>query len=208
MVKIHPYYYSRTKRVFDLLVSILLLISLSPLILATGLLVFFTAGSPIIFKQKRLGKNGKIFIILKFRTMEKNASLTKYKYSNLNEAPEPMFKIHNDPRFVGLGKFLSKSGFDELPQLINIIKGEMSLVGPRPLPVKEAKALPKNWREFRENVKPGIFSYWALSNSKHKDGKQWEKLELKTVTKGSPTQDLRLIANTIKSQLILTFKNK
>ncbi len=188
MIAINPYYQSWRKRVFDLCFSICLLVLLSPLFILVGLTIYVTSGFPIIFKQKRSGLNGKEFVIYKFRTMEKNASITKHKYLKFNEAPLPMFKIHNDPRFVGFGRFFSRSGIDELPQLLNILKNEMSFVGPRPLPVKEANLLPKTWKNFREKVKPGIFSDWSLAEKRHSDIKQWEKLEQATILKNEKEQ--------------------
>ena len=155
---------------------------------------------PIIFTQKRTGKDGKTFTIYKFRTMKKNASLLKHKYLEFNEAPSPMFKIHNDPRFVGIGKLLSQSGFDELPQLVNIIKGEMSFVGPRPLPVNEVKKLSSVW-DFRNEVKPGIFSEWTLASNRHDSLTDWKELDKKTLSHGGLSYDLKLIFLTLKKSL-------
>lgn len=208
MLKIDAYYHSWEKRVFDLVLSLILLLVLSPLLLLIAIVVLLTAGSPVIFTQKRIGLHGKEFTIYKFRTMEKNAALTKHKYLKLNEAPFPMFKIHDDPRFTGLGRFLSRTGLDELPQLINIIKNEMSFVGPRPLPTKEAIALSKEWKSFREQVKPGIFSEWSISWERHKSLEKWEKLEKNTVTKGSVFKDLKYIYEVLSSQLFLISRRK
>ncbi|MFZ5438232.1 MAG: sugar transferase [Patescibacteria group bacterium] len=208
MIKIHPYYFSSTKRVFDLLLALLLSIVLLPMLVIIALIILITTGQPIIFKQKRTGQNGKTFTIYKFRTMEKNAALTKHKYENLNQAPAPMFKIHDDPRFVGLGRFLSRTGFDELPQLLNIIEGNMSFVGPRPLPIKEAEALPKKWKAFREQVKPGIFSEWSISWERHQSLAKWQKLEEQTMKNGSIYKDFFYIYEVISSQLLLLLKKK
>lgn len=197
MIKIHPHYFSFSKKLFDLTLAICLSIFISPIILIISLVILTTTGFPIIFKQKRTGQNEKTFTIFKFRTMKKNASLIKHKYLKMNEAPKPMFKIHNDPRFVGIGQFLSKSGFDELPQLLNIIKGEMSFVGPRPLPVKEAAALSKSWKFFREKVKPGVFSEWTLAEERHSSLKKWRILEEETLDKDNYSQ-LILIFQMIK----------
>jgi lipopolysaccharide/colanic/teichoic acid biosynthesis glycosyltransferase len=205
---IHSYYFSKTKRFFDLSLSLVLLIVFLPLLMVIWLLIAITDGLPVVFKQKRTGKNGETFIMYKFRTMKKNADLLKHKYVHLNEAPEPMFKIHNDPRFIKIGKFLSRSGLDELPQLINILKNEMSFVGPRPLPIKEAKALPKNWKSFRQEVKPGIFSDWAISWERHKSFKKWQQLEKSTLSKGSLLRDFYYIYEVVSSQLVLFFKKK
>lgn len=164
-------------------------------------------GSPIIFKQKRTGKNGKVFTIYKFRTMVKNAELIRAKdrtkLAKLNYAPLPMFKIGDDPRFIKFGRFLSRGGLDELPQLINIVRGEMSLIGPRPLPVTEANSLKKidyNWYIWRHQVKPGLFSLWVLDDKRHQDLKTWKKLERETL-KLNLAQQYLLIFKVIFLQL-------
>jgi lipopolysaccharide/colanic/teichoic acid biosynthesis glycosyltransferase len=130
--------------------------------------------------------------------MVRNATMLKPKYVKLNEAPAPMFKIKKDPRFVGAGWPLSRTGLDELPQLWNIVRGEMSFVGPRPLPVSEARALPADWRAWREQVRPGIFSQWALSQEKHLSLTKWRQLEKTTLTQGSLKTDLQQIFLTVK----------
>lgn len=113
-----------------------------------------------------------------------------------NEAPWPMFKMKDDPRFTLLGKFLSRSGLDELPQLINILRGEMSLVGPRPLPLAEAKKLDKEW-EFRYQVKPGVISLWAIDPKRYFSLEKWRKLEENTLRDGSIAKDVLLLVATI-----------
>lgn len=203
-MNIHPYYFSAPKRIFDAVLSAGLLAGLSPLFLIIGMGVFLTSGQPVIFRQKRTGKNGVVFILFKFRTMKKNAAVLKHRYQHLNEAPAPMFKIHNDPRLVGIGKLLSRIGLDELPQLWNILKGEMSFVGPRPLPVNEASHLPTAWKQWRERVKPGIFSEWALSGERHENLEQWRRLEKQTLRRGSLLKDLFYVVFTPLSQIILT----
>lgn len=202
-MKIHPYYFSRGKRMLDVVLAFILLVLLSPVFVVIGFCVLVTAGQPILFRQKRAGKNGAPFLFYKFRTMEKNAAMLKHKYLHLNVAPAPMFKIHNDPRFVGMGWFLSHSGLDELPQLWNILKGEMSFVGPRPLPVPEARALPANWREWRERVAPGVFSQWALSGERHESLIHWQQFEKNTLRFGSPATDLKYVVITPLSQIAL-----
>lgn len=111
-------------------------------------------------------------------------------------APYPMFKIINDPRFIFIGKFLSKFGIDELPQLFNILKGDMSLVGPRPLPINETKKLPKSW-DFRYQVKPGILSYWAISPHRNESLSMWRKLEVETLKIDSVKTDVFLVLTSI-----------
>ena len=196
LVKIDPYYSSAQKRLFDLVISGLGLILSSPLILVISLMIMITSGRPIFYLQKRSGRRNRHFALYKFRTMYPGAHKRQWFYRGQNQAPEPMFKIFNDPRFVGVGRWLSKTGLDELPQLFNVLKGEMSLVGPRPLPVKEAQQLPSDW-QFRSEVRPGIFSYWTLSASRHKSLAAWKKLDLQTLSKGNISADLRLILTTI-----------
>ena len=145
--------------------------------------------------------------------MVKNAEALRSKnikqLSSLNYAPQPMFKIDEDPRFIKFGKFLSHSGLDELPQLINIIKGDMSLVGPRPLPTDEANKLKKidpNWYLWRHQVKPGLFSLWVLDNQRHQSLQAWKKLEKETLLLNLAQQNL-LIIQIIKAQLKKLFKS-
>ena len=200
MTPISTHYFSLSKRTFDFSLAIFLAIFLSPLLLLIAITILISSGMPIIFTQKRTGKDGKTFTIYKFRTLKKNASLLKHKYLEFNEAPSPMFKIHNDPRFVGIGKLLSQSGFDELPQLVNIIKGEMSFVGPRPLPVQEAASLNQNWKSFREQVKPGVFSEWTLSSNRHSTLKKWQELEEKTLSYSNLKNDLEVMIKVMLKQ--------
>jgi len=197
---INQYYFSRQKHFTDVLLSIILGSIAIPIILIICCTILSFSGKPIIFKQKRLGKNKKVFTILKFRTMKKNAEILKPFLENINEAPKPMFKLKHDPRFVGIGQFLSKTALDELPQLINIIKGEMSLVGPRPLPIQEANQLSESW-QYRFQVKPGLFSFWSLSDQRFESLKKWQSLEKKTLLNGGISFDLKIIIQTIIKQL-------
>jgi len=191
------------KRLIDFFISALLLIFFLPISIIGGIIWLGLVGRPIIFRQKRLGKDGKIFTIYKLRSMVKNAEMWRgraaEKFEQLNSAPAPMFKIGDDPRFIkikinqlsltkknqqpkefNLGKFLSHTGLDELPQLWNILHGEMAFFGPRPLPVAEAAALKRlapGWSAWRHSTRPGIFSLWSLDERRHQDLKIWQKLE-------------------------------
>lgn len=195
--KADNYYHSWLKRFFDVSLSLLLLISLSPLLLLLSLLVLFTAGWPIFYQQKRFGKDKGVFKIIKFRTMYVGAEKNQWRYQEKNVAPVPMYKNWNDPRFVGFGRFLAKSGLDELPQLINILWGQMSFIGPRPLPVYEAKKLNKTWN-FRYQVKPGIFSEWSSSlEERHQSLNEWKELEKTTLKQGGLLYEFKLILSTL-----------
>jgi lipopolysaccharide/colanic/teichoic acid biosynthesis glycosyltransferase len=202
IVAIHPFYFSPAKRILDVGVSLGLLICLAPLLIVVGLTVLASAGRPILFKQQRWGYKNRLFWLYKFRTMKLDSHQQQAKLADKNEAPFPMFKLHQDPRFVGIGRWLSNTGLDELPQLINILRGEMSLIGPRPLPVAEAKILHRlypSWR-FRELVKPGIFSLWSLDAKRHSSLKHWQELDQKTLVTGGLSYELGLIlANTLRA---------
>jgi len=162
-------------------------------------------GLPVLFRQQRVGKNGKPFILYKFRTMSINAEKKQYMYNRLNEANGPVFKIHNDPRFTRVGKFLAHTGLDELPQLINVLRGEMALIGPRPLPVDEEKKL-KIWQRARESVKPGIISPWILEGYHTQTFDAWMKSDLAYIKKKTFAYDLRLAVQTIVLLLQFFFK--
>jgi lipopolysaccharide/colanic/teichoic acid biosynthesis glycosyltransferase len=160
----------------------------------------------VIFKQKRLGKNKKVFTIYKIRTMKKGSEKLRNKLGKINEAPSPMFKAKNDPRFLPIGKVLSKFGLDELPQLVNIIRGEMSLIGPRPLPVDEAEKLDETWN-FRYTVKPGILSFWALSASRYDSLNAWKQLEKETLEIQNISTEIKLLFIAINQIIIRQLTN-
>ena len=197
-MEIHPYYLSFQKRIFDLVISLILLIILLPLFLLISLLVLITSGWPVFYHQKRLGENKIVFRIFKFRTMYVGAEKNQWRYRQQNQAPDPMYKNWADPRFVGIGKWLSRTGLDELPQLINILTGQMSFVGPRPLPVYEAEKLKRDWN-FRYQVKPGVFSQWSVNAKRHNSLKEWKKLEKETLEFGGIKYEVNIILKTLRA---------
>lgn len=191
-LRIHPYYFSLQKRMFDIFGSLFLLLLTTPLLVIISALIFLNMGAPIFFTQLRSGKNKKPFAIFKFRTMHKSAEKIRHLLNTKNEAPFPMFKMENDPRFVGIGKWLSQIGLDELPQLINVLAGDMSLIGPRPLPVAEASLLDQSW-DFRYSVRPGIFSEWIVDKKRHVSLNEWQRIEKKSLSSASLWLDIFLI---------------
>ena len=195
-MKISSYYSSRRKKIFDILISVTLLVILSPLLLLLSFLIVILDGRPILFKQTRYGLNKKVFTLYKFRTMKNGASSIQIKLKKVNEAPFPMFKMSNDPRFTRIGRYLSNLGIDEIPQLVNILKNEMSLIGPRPLPLHEAERLDSSW-DFRYQVKPGILSEWALSPRRHVSLAAWQQLERDGIRTGSIANDISLLAKSL-----------
>lgn len=162
------------------LLALVALILVSPLFLFIYILVKLEDGGPFLFVQKRSGKGEKPFDIYKFRTMVLGAEELKPKYKALNEADGPVFKIYEDPRYTKIGRTISHVGLDELPQLINVVKGEMSFVGPRPLPVDEAKRVPKKY-QIRFSVKPGLSSSWVIDGAHNLNFKEWMERDLKDV---------------------------
>ncbi|MFA6532843.1 MAG: sugar transferase [Patescibacteria group bacterium] len=185
------------KRVLYLITALFLLVLFLPFFIFIYLLRKLIGESgQLIFSQKRAGKNKKPFKIYKLRTMIIGAENLKSKFKNLNEANGPVFKIYDDPRYTKLGKFLAHSGLDELPQLINVIKGEMDFVGPRPFPMKEAKKIPKKY-ERRFSVLPGMTSPWVTNGASHKSFNNWMELDLEYVAKKSLFSDLSISIKTV-----------
>lgn len=174
---------------------IVLVLLLLPLGVVLALLIFLTSGPPVFYLQRRIGKNNKPFILYKFRTMAVGAEKQQAKLERLNEANGPVFKIRDDPRFTKLGKFLSHTGLDELPQLVNIFKGEMALVGPRPLPVVEAAKL-KPWQKKRHAILPGLISPWILEGYHAKPFDAWMKSDIKYIQEKNIWYDAGLIFRT------------
>ncbi len=195
------------KRVMDIIVSLLGLLLLSPVLLIIAILIKLNSKGPIIFKQKRTGKDGQPFIFYKFRSMFPKAEKMKKKYLGLNEASGPVFKIRNDPRYTKIGKFLSHTGLDELPQLVNVLKGEMSLVGPRPLPPEEEKKISFSYQKVRRSVKPGLVSSWILKGAHHLSFNRWMALDLEDIRKRGLLYDSLILLQTISLAIIL-FKDE
>ncbi len=175
--------------------AVIFIILLSPAILATYVIVKTTSRGPFIFKQRRMGKDKKPFFLYKVRTMVDGAEKLKKRLASLNETDGPVFKIRNDPRYTKVGKFLSHSGLDELPQLMNIIKGEMDYVGPRPLPLPEAKKVPKKYHS-RFTVLPGMTSPWIVEGAHKMSFTEWMDLDVRYSKSKSFIKDIMIFAKT------------
>ncbi|HAT4212235.1 sugar transferase [Clostridium perfringens] len=184
------------KRLIDILGAGFGLIILSPifLIVAIAIKVEDSKGS-VLFSQKRVGQYGKKFNMYKFRSMVSNAEELKAKLMEQNEMSGPMFKMKHDPRITKVGKFIRKTSIDELPQLINILKGEMSLVGPRPSLPKEVDKF-EPWMLERLEVKPGLTCYWQVMGRNDIDFEDWMKLDIKYVHDRNLWLDIKLIFKT------------
>ncbi|MBI3752907.1 MAG: sugar transferase [Deltaproteobacteria bacterium] len=189
--------YLGIKRLMDVLASSALLIFLSPLIFLTAIAIKMDSEGQVIFRQKRCGKNGKDFQMLKFRTMVKDAHSLQQKLASQNNVDGPMFKLVDDPRVTKIGKILRKTSLDELPQLINVLKGEMSLVGPRPLVMDEMKFSP-SWRSIRLKVKPGITGLWQVQGRSEAPFHEWIRHDVYYVKNQSLWLDIKILLKTIK----------
>lgn len=187
--------YGLLKRSLDIIGSLIGLVLLSPIFLIVSVLIKIESNGPILFMQKRVGLNGKEFNMYKFRSMVVNAEELKEKLKNRNEMSGPMFKIKDDPRITKVGKFIRKTSIDELPQLVNVLKGEMSLVGPRPSLPNEVKEF-KSWMLRRLDVKPGITCYWQVMGRNKIGFEDWMKLDVKYVEERNLLLDIKLIFKT------------
>jgi lipopolysaccharide/colanic/teichoic acid biosynthesis glycosyltransferase len=174
-----------------------LIVAMVPVIFLVSIILYITQGQPVIFCQKRVGLRGKIFTMYKFRTMRVGAEDEQAKYRKQNEANGPVFKIHNDPRFTKMGKFLAHTGLDELPQFFNVLRNDMAIIGPRPLPVAEAKKLTPT-QQKRHDIRPGIISPWILEGYHQQPFDSWMKSDIAYITRKSFSYDLALTLRTIK----------
>ena len=189
------YLYEFSKRVIDILGSTIGLVIASPVLLIIAILIKIESKGPIIFSQDRVGKNGKTFKMYKLRSMVVNAEELKHKLEAQNEMSGPMFKMKNDPRITKIGKFIRKTSIDEIPQLFNVLKGDMSLVGPRPSLPKEVEQF-EDWMYERLEVKPGLTCYWQVGGRNNIDFEDWMKLDIKYVHDRSLWIDIKLIFKT------------
>jgi len=186
------------KQLIDFCGALLLLILCLPLLVLVSLIIKLTSPGPVFFKQMRCGLNGKPFVMYKFRSMITDAEQRKHELETLNEMSGPVFKVTNDPRVTPVGRFLRKYSLDELPQLINVLKGEMSLVGPRPLPVDEVKRFDDFAHRRRLSVKPGLTCLWQISGRNEvTDFKEWVRLDLEYIDNWSLWLDLKILFKTV-----------
>ena len=180
----------------DFSISLIALILLSPLMIIIGTLIKLDGG-PVFFKQKRMGLHGRFFDCLKFRTMVPNAEELKEKLMDLNEQEGPVFKIKNDPRITRVGRFLRKTSLDELPQFINVLRGDMSIVGPRP-PIPSEVQQYERWQSRRLSMKPGITCIWQVSGRNNIPFQEWMKMDMQYIDNWSLKLDFLILIKTVK----------
>jgi exopolysaccharide biosynthesis polyprenyl glycosylphosphotransferase len=184
------------KRAFDIFASAIALACLSPLMIVVALLVKLTSRGPVLFKQDRVGLHGRSFHMLKFRSMIANAEELKAKLMAQNEQQGPVFKMTRDPRITTVGRFIRKYSIDELPQLLNVLRGEMSVVGPRP-PIPSEVAKYEAWQRRRLSVRPGLTCVWQVSGRNEISFEEWMYLDMQYIDHWSLAQDFQLILKTV-----------
>ena len=186
------------KHLFDRVIALLLIVALSWLFLLIAAAIKLTSRGPFIFRQARGGKNGRPFIMFKFRTMKSDAEMQRDELQKFNVMSGPVFKLEKDPRVTTVGRFLRKISLDELPQLWNVFKGDMSLVGPRPLPMYEVERIESTAHRRRLSMKPGITCIWQVSGrNKVTSFERWVALDLEYIDNWSPLLDVRILLKTI-----------
>jgi exopolysaccharide biosynthesis polyprenyl glycosylphosphotransferase len=184
------------KRMFDIVSSAVALVVLAPLLVGVAVAVKLTSRGPVFFRQRRVGLHGKPFYMLKFRSMVVNAEELKAKLEALNEQTGPVFKMKNDPRITRVGRFIRKYSIDELPQLINVLRGEMSVVGPRP-PIPSEVEKYAAWQRRRLSVRPGLTCIWQVSGRNQISFEDWMYLDMQYIDHWSLKKDLDLILKTV-----------
>jgi exopolysaccharide biosynthesis polyprenyl glycosylphosphotransferase len=189
------------KRILDVTLSLVLLVAVAPLLVLVGLMVKLTSKGPVLFRQERIGRNKRRFFIYKFRTMVVNAEKLQSALQELNEASGPVFKIRNDPRMTPIGRLLRRASLDELPQLFNVLRGDMSLVGPRPLPLRDYAGFDQDWQRRRFSVRPGITCLWQVNGRSNIGFDHWMKLDLQYLDEWSIWLDVKILAQTIPAVL-------
>ncbi len=194
------FYRSYVKRALDLVAALLGLVILSPFFLVIAVIIKLDSKGTVFFRQSRVGKDGSEFLFYKFRSMVEDAEAMKQSLMHLNELEGPVFKISDDPRVTGIGKFLRRTSLDELPQLINVVRGEMSLVGPRPPLPCEVENF-EGWQREKLSVLPGITCLWQISGRNHIGFTEWMRLDIEYIRRQSFGLDFKILMRTLPAVL-------
>lgn len=184
------------KRLFDIAVSAVALWALLPLLLTVAAIIKLSSRGPVFFRQQRVGLHGRTFHMLKFRSMVVNAEELKAKLAAQNEMSGPVFKMKNDPRVTGIGRFIRKFSIDELPQLVNVLRGDMTIVGPRP-PVPSEVAKYQPWQRRRLSVRPGLTCIWQVSGRNQISFEDWMYLDMRYIDHWNLKRDIDLVLKTV-----------
>lgn len=189
------------KRLFDIIFSLSMIIVTAPLMLIVAIIIKMKDGGSILYKQERVGYNKRIFHVYKFRTMCMDADKMQGQYSHLNEMDGPVFKIKNDPRVSPFGRFLRKYSIDELPQLFNVLKGDMSVVGPRPMALRDYEGFSEDWQRRRFSMRPGLTCYWQIRGRNTLPFEAWMRLDMEYIDNWNLFEDVKIIFLTIPEVL-------
>lgn len=191
----------RWKRVMDVAIALVALAVFSPVMIAIAIAIKMTSSGPVFFSQRRGGLGGKPFNLYKFRSMTTDAEERKSELMKFNQRSGPVFKMKEDPRVTTVGRFIRKTSLDELPQLFNVVLGDMSLVGPRPLPVAEERGY-NHWHWRRLDVKPGLTCIWQVTCRHDSDFDRWVRLDLEYISQQSLWLDFSLLCRTVPAVLL------
>ena len=189
------------KRALDIVGALAAIVIFSPLMILSAILIRFSSSGPVIFAQKRSGLGGRVFRIFKFRTMVNGAEKRRQELTALSEQDGPAFKLENDPRVTRIGRILRKSSLDELPQLFNVLLGDMSLVGPRPLPCSE-QAECQPWQRHRMNVTPGLTCIWQVKGRSRVAFDDWIRMDVDYMRRRTFWRDVQIMFATIPAVLL------
>jgi exopolysaccharide biosynthesis polyprenyl glycosylphosphotransferase len=195
------------KRLFDVIGATVGLLIFFPVLTCAALAIKLTSRGPVLYAQSRLGLYRRQFRMYKLRTMVEDAELLQVDLEHLNEANGPVFKIKDDPRMTRVGRFLRRTSIDEIPQLVNVLRGEMSLVGPRPLPLRDVGRFTEAALVRRFSVRPGLTCLWQISGRNELSFERWMELDMQYIDRWSLTLDLKIIALTIPAVLKATGAN-
>jgi|SoiMetStandDraft_5_1073268.scaffolds.fasta_scaffold01848_4 exopolysaccharide biosynthesis polyprenyl glycosylphosphotransferase len=193
---------TEAKRIFDLVVASIMLVFCSPILLLTAIAIKLDSPGPVFFVQDRVGLSKRRFRMIKFRTMGIDAEARMKDIEHLNEKSGPIFKIKNDPRITTIGKWLRRTSIDELPQLVNVLLGDMSIVGPRPLSDRDAVRMEEAWQKRRFSVKPGLTCLWQVSGRSNLSFEQWMQLDLEYIDHWSLGLDATIVLRTIPAIML------
>ncbi len=188
--------YEASKRLFDLAFGVIVVVLLIPIFPIIAIMIKLDSPGPVFYKQQRVGKGGKLFNFYKFRSMVRRADEERDRIKELNEQDGPIFKIKADPRITSVGSFLRRSSLDEIPQIINVLIGNMSVVGPRP-PLPSEVSGYQSWHRRRLEVKPGITCLWQISGRSHIGFNEWMRLDLEYLKNRSFRTDLLIFLKTL-----------
>ncbi len=185
------------KRLLDLCVASVALAACAPVFLIIAILIKATSRGPVFFAQNRVGLNKRRFAMYKFRTMVPDAEAQQRDIEHLNDVSGPVFKVKDDPRVTKIGKLLRRMSLDELPQIINVLRGDMSLVGPRPLPIRDYEGFEEDWHRRRFSVRPGMTCLWQVSGRSDIPFERWMELDLEYIDRWSLWLDLKILGRTV-----------